>query len=245
MINFAHRGASGDYPENTLLAFKEGIKRGGNGIELDVHKTKDSELVVIHDEDVERTMQSKGLIKDLTLAEIRQLKCKKALFANHEECRIPTLDEVLKLVKDQEIVVNIELKTDVISYSGIEEDVIKLIQHYGIKNKTLISSFNPQSLKKCKEIDSTIKTGFLYYQPMDDVIQYAKVLQVDAIHPGLNGVTEDLIIEAHKNQLKVNVYTVNSPTHMRRLIDAGVDGIFTDYPKLLTEILEEEREIIS
>lgn len=242
MINFAHRGASGDYPENTLLAFKEGIKRGGNGIELDVHKTKDSELVVIHDEDVERTMQSKGLIKDLTLAEIRQLKCKKALFANHEECRIPTLDEVLKLVKDQEIVVNIELKTDVISYSGIEEDVIKLIQHYGIKNKTLISSFNPQSLKKCKEIDSTIKTGFLYYQPMDDVIQYAKVLQVDAIHPGLNGVTEDLIIEAHKNQLKVNVYTVNSPTHMRRLIDAGVDGIFTDYPKLLTEILEEERE---
>lgn len=242
MINFAHRGASGDYPENTLLAFKEGIKRGGNGIELDVHKTKDSELVVIHDEDVERTMQSKGLIKDLTLAEIRQLKCKKALFANHEECRIPTLDEVLKLVKDQEIVVNIELKTDVISYSGIEEDVIKLIQHYGIKNKTLISSFNPQSLKKCKEIDSTIKTGFLYYRPMDDVIQYAKVLQVDAIHPGLNGVTEDLIIEAHKNQLKVNVYTVNSPTHMRRLIDAGVDGIFTDYPKLLTEILEEERE---
>ena len=241
MINFAHRGASGDYPENTLLAFKEGIKRGGNGIELDVHKTKDSELVVIHDEDVERTMQSKGLIKDLTLAEIRQLKCKKALFANHEECRIPTLDEVLKLVKDQEIVVNIELKTDVISYSGIEEDVIKLIQHYGIKNKTLISSFNPQSLKKCKEIDSTIKTGFLYYQPMDDVIQYAKVLQVDAIHPGLNGVTEDLIIEAHKNQLKVNVYTVNSPTHMLRLIDAGVDGIFTDYPKLLTEILEEER----
>lgn len=242
MINFAHRGASGDYPENTLLSFKEGIKRGGNGIELDVHKTKDSELVVIHDEDVERTMQSKGLIKDLTLAEIRQLKCKKALFANHEECRIPTLDEVLKLVKDQEIVINIELKTDVISYSGIEEDVIKLIQHYGIKNKTLISSFNPQSLKKCKEIDSTIKTGFLYYQPMDDVIQYAKVLQVDAIHPGLNGVTEDLIIEAHKNQLKVNVYTVNSPTHMRRLIDAGVDGIFTDYPKLLTEILEEERE---
>lgn len=242
MINFAHRGASGDYPENTLLAFKEGIKRGGSGIELDVHKTKDSELVVIHDEDVERTMQSKGLIKDLTLAEIRQLKCKKALFANHEECRIPTLDEVLKLVRDQEIVVNIELKTDVISYSGIEEDVIKLIQHYGIKNKTLISSFNPQSLKKCKEIDSTIKTGFLYYQPMDDVIQYAKVLQVDAIHPGLNGVTEDLIIQAHKNQLKVNVYTVNSPTHMRRLIDAGVDGIFTDYPKLLTEILEEERE---
>ncbi|WP_338506518.1 glycerophosphodiester phosphodiesterase [Turicibacter sp. KK003] len=241
MINFAHRGASGDYPENTLLAFKEGIKRGGNGIELDVHKTKDSELVVIHDEDVERTMQSKGLIKDLTLAEIRQLKCKKALFANHEECRIPTLDEVLKLVKDQEIVVNIELKTDVISYSGIEEDVIKLIQHYGIKNKTLISSFNPQSLKKCKEIDSTIKTGFLYYQPMEQIIEYAKTLRVDAIHPHLKLVTKDLIEKAHQNQLDVNVYTVNSPIHMRELIRAEVDGIFTDYPSLLNEIIEENK----
>lgn len=241
MINFAHRGASGDYPENTLLAFKEGIKRGGNGIELDVHKTKDSELVVIHDEDVERTMQSKGLIKDLTLAEIRQLKCKKALFANHEECRIPKLDEVLKLVKDQEIVVNIELKTDVISYSGIEEDVIKLIQHYGIKNKTLISSFNPQSLKKCKEIDATIKTGFLYHQPMEQIIEYAKTLRVDAIHPHLKLVTKDLIEKAHQNQLDVNVYTVNSPIHMRELIRAEVDGIFTDYPSLLNEIIEENK----
>lgn len=241
MINFAHRGASGDYPENTLLAFKEGIKGRATGLELDVHKTKDGEIVVIHDEDVERTMQTKGLIKDLTLAEIKELKCRKVLFVDQEECRIPTLKEVLELVNGQDITLNIELKTDVISYQGIEEEVIKLIQQYGIKHKILLSSFNPQSLKKCKEIDSTLKTGFLYYQPMENVIDYAKSLRVDAIHPDLKLVTEDLIAKAHNNQLDVNVYTVNSPAHMRRLVKAGVDGIFTDYPSLLSEILEEKR----
>ena len=99
MINFAHRGASGDYPENTLIAFKEGIRCGGTGLEFDVHQTKDGELVVIHDEDVERTMQGKGLIKDLTLDEIRAFKCRKARFVDHEECYVPKLEEVLELVK--------------------------------------------------------------------------------------------------------------------------------------------------
>ena len=241
MINFAHRGASGDYPENTLIAFKEGIRCGGTGLEFDVHQTKDGELVVIHDEDVERTMQGKGLIKDLTLDEIRAFKCRKARFVDHEECYVPKLEEVLELVKEQEITINIELKTDVISYFGMEEEVIELIQRYGVKHKVLLSSFNPQSLEKCKEIDATIKTGFLYHQPMEQIIEYAKTLRVDAIHPHLKLVTKDLIEKAHQNQLDVNVYTVNSPIHMRELIRAEVDGIFTDYPSLLNEIIEENK----
>ena len=145
------------------------------------------------------------------------------------------------MVKEQEITINIELKTDVISYFGMEEEVIELIQRYGVKHKVLLSSFNPQSLKKCKEIDATIKTGFLYHQPMEQIIEYAKTLRVDAIHPHLKLVTKDLIEKAHQNQLDVNVYTVNSPIHMRELIRAEVDGIFTDYPSLLNEIIEENK----
>ena len=202
MINFAHRGASGDYPENTLLAFKEGIKAGANGLELDVHKTKDGKLVVIHDEDVERTFQARGLVKDLTLDELRALTCRKQLFKDSKECRVPTLEEVLELVKKHPVTLNIELKTDVIPYNRIEEDVIRL--------------------------------------PIDQVIQYAKSLQADAIHPDLKLVSEALIKEAHENQLEVNIYTVNSPIYMRKLIAAGADGIFTDYPALLNEIMEEE-----
>lgn len=239
MINFAHRGASGDYPENTLLAFKEGIEAGANGLELDVHKTKDGKLAVIHDEDVERTFKARGLIKDLTLDELRTLTCRKSLFKESKECGIPTLEEVLELVKKHPITLNIELKTDVIPYHGIEEDVIRLIKTYQLQDQVLISSFNPQSIKRCKEIAPQIKTGFLYYKPINQVIAYAKSLNADAIHPDLSLVTEALIKEAHENQLEVNIYTVNSPIYMRKLIAAEADGIFTDYPALLNEVMKE------
>lgn len=240
MINFAHRGASGDYPENTLLAFKEAIKLGATGIELDVHKTKDEKLVVIHDEDVERTFKGKGLIQNLTLEELRQFKCRKVLFTDDPECYMPTLDEVFKIVKEYGVTLNIELKTDEIHYKGIEEDVIQLINEYQLKDQIIISSFNPESIKICKDLDAQIKTGLLYYQPIDHVIEYVKSLQADAIHPDLRLVSEDLIREAHEQNLKVNVYTVNSPIYMRKLISAKVDGIFTDYPALLNEIMIEE-----
>lgn len=240
MINFAHRGASGDYPENTLLAFKEGIEAGANGLELDVHKTKDGKLVVIHDEDVERTFKARGLIKDLTLDELRTLTCRKPLFKQSTDCGIPTLEEVLDLVKQYPVTLNIELKTDVIPYDGIEEDVIRLIKAYQLQEQVLISSFNPESIKLCKEIDPKIKTGFLYHEPINQVIDYAKSLNADAIHPDLRLVSEELINEAHENQLEVNVYTVNSPIYMRKLIATGIDGIFTDYPALLNEIMNEK-----
>lgn len=136
------------------------------------------------------------------------------------------------------MILNIELKTDEIHYVGIEEDVISLIHQYGLVDQILISSFNPESIRICKELDERIKTGLLYDEPIENVIEFAKVLKADAIHPNLRWVSEDLIKEAHANGILVNVYTVNSPSYMRKLIQAGVDGIFTDYPALLDEILK-------
>ena len=107
MINFAHRGASGDYPENTLLAFEEGIKCGASGIELDVHKTKDNKIVVIHDEDIERTFKGKGLVKDFTLNELKEFNTRKELFKNFKTSKIPTLEEVLNLIKNSNVILNI------------------------------------------------------------------------------------------------------------------------------------------
>ncbi len=240
MINFAHRGASGDYPENTLLAFEEGIKCGASGIELDVHKTKDNKIVVIHDEDIERTFKGKGLVKDFTLNELKEFNTRKELFKNFKTSKIPTLEEVLNLIKNSNVILNIELKTDEIHYEGIEEDVINLINKYKMNNKVIISSFNPKSIKICKEINEEIKTGLLYYKPMEDVIEFAKSLKADAIHPDLRLVSKELIDEAHKNNLEVNVYTVDAPIYMRKLIEAKADGIFTNYPALLDEIMKEE-----
>lgn len=240
MINFAHRGASSDYPENTVLALKEGLKSGAKGLEIDVHKSKDNKLIVIHDEDIERTFIGRGLVKDFTLKELKAFKNRKKLFTDNEECNIPTLEEVLDLIKDIDILLNIELKTDIIHYCGIEEDVINLIKSYKLEDKIILSSFNHESIKKVKAI-SNIKTGLLYEDPIKDIIQYSKALGVDAIHPDLRLASKELIDEAHKNNLKVNIFTVNNPIYMRLLIENKVDGIFTDYPELLNEILEENK----
>ena len=238
MINFAHRGASKYYPENTILAIKEGIKTKAAGLEIDVHKSKDNKLVVIHDEDIERTFIGKGLVKDYTLQELKSFKCRNKNFEDNLECRIPTLEEVLELVKESNIILNIELKTDEIHYDGIERDVIDLVNKYNLKNRIILSSFNHESIRICREIDSKIKTGLLYSKPIEDVVNYAKSFGANAIHPDIRLVSEGLIREAKKNNIEVNIYTVNSPIYMRNLIEANVDGIFTDCFHLLKEILE-------
>ena len=237
MINFAHRGASKYYPENTILSIKEGIKTGATGLEIDVHKSKDNKLVVIHDEDIERTFIGKGLVKDYTLEELKAFKCRNKNFEDNLECRIPTLEEVLELVKDSNVILNIELKTDEIHYEGIEKDVIDLVNKYELKNRVILSSFNHESIKISREIDSEFKTGLLYYQPIKDVVNYAKDFGANAIHPDIRLVSEELIKEAKENNIDVNIYTVNSPILMRKLISAGVSGVFTDYPDLLQEII--------
>lgn len=237
MINFAHRGASKYYPENTILAIKEGIKTKATGLEIDVHKSKDNKLVVIHDEDIERTFIGKGLVKDYTLQELKSFKCRNKNFEDNLECRIPTLEEVLELVKESNIILNIELKTDEIHYDGIERDVIDLVNKYNLKNRIILSSFNHESIRICREIDSKIKTGLLYSKPIEDVVNYAKSFGANAIHPDIRLVSEGLIREAKKNNIEVNIYTVNSSILMRRLIAAEVSGVFTDYPDLLSEII--------
>lgn len=239
MINFAHRGASSLYPENTILAFKEAINLGCDGIELDVHKSKDNVLVVIHDEDIKRTHKGKGLVKDYTAEELKGFQCRKKEFENNELCRIPTLEEVILLIVDSNIVLNIELKTDVIHYDKIEEEVINLVKKYGLKNRVLISSFNHKSLEICKSIDSEIQVGVLYSKKIKNVIEYAKSLKVNAIHPKLTLISKEIIDEAHNNGIKVNVYTVNKESLMKKLIDFNADGIFTDYTSILKSVKEE------
>lgn len=236
MINFAHRGASGNFPENTLLAFEKAINIKAAGIELDVHKTKDNRLVVIHDEDIERTFYGKGLVKDFTLEELKNFKCRKELFRDNEKCKIPTLEEVLELIKKTDLILNIEIKTDNIHYKGIEKDVIDLINRYSLKNRVILSSFNHETIQICKEIDKDIATGVLYDEPIENVVEYAKMIKANAIHPNRNLVSKELIEEAHKNNILVNIYTVNEIEDMKRLKEYNVDGLFTDYPEILKEI---------
>lgn len=131
---FAHRGASGDYPENTILAFDKALALDVYGIELDVHKSKDGHLVVIHDEDIQRTFKGKGLVMDYTLSELKKFNCRKFEFIENLNCKIPTLREVFELIKNTDIILNIEAKTDLIHYD-LEQDVIDLIKEYNFEEK--------------------------------------------------------------------------------------------------------------
>lgn len=238
MIVFAHRGDSSNYPENTMLSFEKAIEIGANGIELDVHKTKDNKLVIIHDEDIERTFKGHGKVCNFTLKELKDFKNRKTIFSENMKCIIPTLEEVMDLIKDKEgIVLNIELKTDIINYDKIEEDVIKIIEEYSMENRIILSSFNYESIRKCKEINPNIKTGMLYHYKLSDPVNKAKKINADAIHPNSELVTKELIEESHKNNIKVNSYTINSPTIMRKFSKWNIDGMFTDYPEILLEVI--------
>ncbi|MGL4875916.1 MAG: glycerophosphodiester phosphodiesterase [Clostridium sp.] len=242
MINFGHRGLSGRYPENTKIAIKEAIECGATGIEIDVHKTKDNEIVVIHDEDIKRTFKGEGLIKNYTLKELKSFRNRREEYGS-KETEILTLEEVILLIKDNDVVLNIELKTDNIHYEEIEKDVIELIKKYKIEKRVILSSFNHESIKIAKEIDSLIKIGVLYHEEIENVIEYAKEMKAESIHPSGHLVSEELISKAHKNNLRVNVYTVNEVEDMKALLNMNVDGIFTDYPEKFKWIIGKGEEL--
>lgn len=240
---FAHRGASGDYPENTILAFDKALNLDVYGIELDVHKSKDGHLVVIHDEDIQRTFKGKGLVMNYTLAELKKFNCRKFEFIENLDCKIPTLREVFELIKGTNITLNIEAKTDLIHYD-LEQDIIDLIKKYNFEEKVLISSFNHKCIKIFKELDNNLKYGALYEHEKDyaseaNVVEHAKKLGAYSINISRDLVTKEIVDLAHENGLKVFVYTVNTPIVMRKMIECNVDGVFSDYPDLMNEIIKE------
>lgn len=236
---FAHRGYSGKYPENTMLAFEGALKLSVNGIELDVHKTKDGKLAAIHDESIDRTFLGNGLVKNYDLRDLKKLENRDEKFRENIDSIIGTLEEVILLVSfKDDFVLNIELKTDVIHYNGIEEDVLEMLDSYDMIENTIISSFNHESLKICKKINKNIKTAVLYSEPIEDIVNYAKELGVYAIHPDYKLVDKSLIKKCHENNILVNAYTVNEKEDIERLIEEGIDGIITDYPNIALEILK-------
>ena len=154
----AHRGASGCSPENTIPAFRKAIEIGSNGIELDVHLTKDDKIVVVHDFNIDRTSNGKGYVKDYTLNELKKFDFGSWYGEKFASVSIPTLEEVLELVKyyNWNGLINIEIKNGPIFYPNIERKLIGIIRAYGLEENVIFSSFNHYSLKILKEIDPNI-----------------------------------------------------------------------------------------
>ncbi|MCY6370798.1 glycerophosphodiester phosphodiesterase [Clostridium ganghwense] len=239
ILNIAHRGFSGVFPENTMIAFKKAIEVGCDGIETDVQLTKDDILVLCHDEKIDRTTEGIGLICEYTYKELCQLDAGIKKGQEFKGERIPRLDELLDYVKDKNILINLELKNSIIYYEYLEEKVLKEIYKYKLCDNVIISSFNHHSIKKCRELDKNVKVGVLCGSNLYHPERYAKSLEfeINAIHPSFNCLNAEVVQAAHTSNFKVNTYTVNQKKEFKRMCKIGVDGIITNYPNKLKEFL--------
>lgn len=236
--NFAHRGFSGKYPENTMLAFKKAIEIGVDGIELDVQLTKDNVVVIIHDETIDRTTNGKGEVVNYAYKELEKFDASYIYTGQYGINKIPTLDEYLKYVKDLDIVTNIELKNSINEYEGLEELVLELIRKYNLEKKVIISSFNHYSVVKMKKLAPELKCGFLCEDTILNPGKYCKENGVECFHPRYKVLSLERIEELRKNGIEINTWTVNKKEDIKDLIDKEIDIIIGNYPDLTKEFLE-------
>ncbi len=230
---FGHRGYSGKYPENTLLAFDNAIEAGVDGIELDVQFSKDGKLVVIHDESVNRTTDGTGLVKELTLEELKSLDASATFTGKYGKVQIPTLEEVLSLVEKFDIVTNIELKTGVFEYDGIEEAVAECVRKHKLSDKVIISSFNHFSIMRMRKAAPELKCGFLFESWLIDAGKYCHSHGIPCFHPMFRNLIPSVVEEVKQYGLEINTYTVNTLEDFNRLSDLNVDVAIGNYPELI------------
>jgi glycerophosphoryl diester phosphodiesterase len=239
---YAHRGASGYAPENTMSAFKMAVELGSNGIECDVQMTKDGRLVICHDETVDRTTNGKGFIKDLNYDEIRELDAGGWFDSGFKNERIPQFSELLKLVSYTGLLLNIEIKSGIVQYPGIEQKVLAEVAAFGIQSRVIISSFNHYAIKECKNINPSVKTGALYMEGLFEPWNYMKSLGCECAHPFYMAMVPAISKELKARGYILNAFTVNDPKISIELAKMGVDGIITNYPDRILEALKDREE---
>ena len=236
---WAHRGASGYAPENTMAAYALAAKMGADGIELDVQLTKDGSLVVCHDEKIDRTSDHQGYVKDYTLQELRGMSFGKLHpeYGASDE-KIPMLEEVLAYVHDEtQMTINIELKTGVFFYPGIEAATVHLVHRYGMQERVIYSSFNHYSVRKVQQIDPKAKVGLLYEDGFINVPEYGAAMHVNALHPsGYCLQYPDYMEDCRRFGLDVNVWTINEEADLEACMKAGVHAVITNYPDKAIEV---------
>lgn len=233
---FAHRGSAGTCPENTIASFSEAVRVGADGIELDVHLTKDNEIVVIHDHTVDRTTNGTGRIIDYTLKELQQLDAGSWFLKDFHKEKIPTLREVFSMMKDNKLYVNIELKNVMVDYINLEELVVKEIEKYNFSDRVIISSYNHYALKKIHDLNSDLECAILYMENLFKPWDYASMLGAKSLHPPFQLINNNITHEARKRNVPIRAYTVNHKDDMQRLMKEECVGIITDYPEKALEV---------
>ena len=228
---YAHRGASGTAPENTLEAFELAAGMGADGVELDVHICRSGELVVAHDETVDRVSDGTGFIRDLSLAELKRLRFNRT-HPEYENARLPLLSEVFQLLRPTGLGINIELKNSIMDYPDLEQKVLEQAAREFSLNRVIFSSFNHHSMLRMKLLDPSVSCGLLYEAVLVRPWEYARSLGMDAIHPHFSEVLFPCgeCTSAHEAGIRVNTWTVNTPEDIAAVIREGADTVITNYP---------------
>ncbi|WP_297870757.1 glycerophosphodiester phosphodiesterase [uncultured Oscillibacter sp.] len=235
--NFAHRGYSGKYPENTMLAFRKAVEAGADGIELDVQLTRDGEPVILHDEQVDRTTDGTGWVKELTLAELRKLDASYLYTGQYGFNPVPTLREYCEFIRDLPVITNIEMKTGVFEYPGMDEKVWDMIQEYHLEEKVIISSFNHYTILRMRELAPALKYGFLSETWIIDAGRYCHEHGVACYHPMFRSLTQEAVAELKQYGLEINTYTVNTEEDVRDLAAKGIDAVIGNFPEMTRDVL--------
>jgi glycerophosphoryl diester phosphodiesterase len=222
MLRIGHRGARAYEPENTLRSFGKALEIGVDAVEFDVRKTKDNHLIVIHDADVKRTTNGKGLVADLTLKEIKELSTEKGE-------KIPILEEALEFL-DNKVKILIELKEQ-----GLEEKVLSTVHSKKVEKNVIIASFLEPALAKTRELDKQIETGLIYAKHPNP-IKAALELKANYLISLYRFTHTANVQKAHENGLKVIVWTINTAEEAAEYAKKGVDGIATDKPDILKNL---------
>lgn len=238
-VIIAHRGACKLAPENTMAAFTKALELGAGGIETDVHLSADGHLVIIHDEQVDRTSNGKGLVKSMTLEQLKALDFGSWFSPAFKGERIPELDDLLQLLSNWDGLLNIELKNGPVFYPGIEQAVASAVRKYKLTNRTIISSFNHYSLVEIRRIDPEIKIAPLYMAGLYEPWEYARRMGATAIHPLFYNIVPEVMRGCKLNNIMVNPFTVDQPDQIKAMAAAGVDGIITNVPDIALKIIKE------
>lgn len=226
----AHRGYSAKYPENTMIAFHEAEYANADGVELDVQLSKDGEVVVIHDEKLNRATSGKGYVKDFTLQELKKLNAGVLFPDLKEKQTIPTLEEVFAWLTTNTLTCNVELKNGVFRYEGMEEKVIQLIRKYDLSERIVISSFNHYSIVHCYRLAPEIEIAPLLSEGLYMPWVYAASIQAKGFHPHYLSVPNEVIGLSLESGIAVRPYTVNKEAEMERLFQINCTAFITDDP---------------
>ncbi len=228
-----HRGCAYE-PENTLSSIKRAIELGVDGVEIDVRRCKSSEIVVIHDDKVDRTANGRGYVKDFNLKDLKKLN------VNGTE-KIPTLEEIIDFIRNfnyknkKSIKLVVELKE-----KGLEEDVIKTIKKYSMVGNTIIISFYHQLIKNIKKLNSKINAGILFVGNPVDAVSLAKDADAELLFPNFNFVDRGFAENARKNKLKVFVWNIDDVENLKKMLELNVDGVGSNRPDVLINFLSKK-----